>query len=179
VAVLPIRIYPDPVLRVACREVAEFDPSLSQPARDMVATMYAAPGVGLAASQVGVELRVAVVDLSVGKEPGALHLFVNPVIRDRDGLETDSEGCLSIPDFTEKVPRPATVEVAAQDLHGEPFTVRAEGWLARAICHEVDHLDGVLFVDHLRGLRRERARRHLRRLTQEWQEQWNEEPVEP
>jgi peptide deformylase len=179
VSILPIRSYPDPVLRERCREVNEYDESLRDLVRDMVATMHAAPGVGLAASQVGVELRVAVVDLSVGKEPGALHVFVNPELRvpEGSGSEVETEGCLSIPDFTEKVSRPAAVEVEARDLHGEHFTLRAEGWLARAICHEVDHLDGVLFVDHLRGLRRERARRHLRRLAREWESQWSEETV--
>ena len=178
-AVLPIRTWPDPVLRVRCREVTEFGPGLAQLVADMVDTMHAAPGVGLAASQVGVEQRVAVVDLSVGKDPAELLVLVNPVIEAREGLDVDTEGCLSIPDFTEKVPRPLQVVVRAQDATGAPQHFEAEGWLARAICHEVDHLDGVLFVDHLHGLRRERAKRALRRLVrdQEEQREWQASPA--
>jgi peptide deformylase len=170
VALRTIRIFPDPVLRVRCAEVEAFDGELSRLVADMVETMHAAPGVGLAASQVGVERRVAVVDLSVGKEPAELHVLVNPVIVAREGEEVEVEGCLSIPDFTEKVVRPAVVEVEYRDLEGRPRRLRADDWLARAICHEVDHLDGVLFVDHLRGLKRERARRFLRRMAEEQQE---------
>ena len=170
----PIRIYPDPVLRVRCREVTDFGPELARLVADMVETMHAAPGVGLAASQVGVEQRVAVVDLSVGKEPGELLVLVNPVIEVRDGLEVDTEGCLSIPDFTEKVPRPLRIRVRAQDATGAPVHFEAEGWLARAISHEIDHLDGILFVDHLHGLRRERAKRALKRLAREQeQKEWD------
>lgn len=166
-AVLPIRVYPDPVLRVRCAEVESFDAELGRLVADMVETMHAAPGVGLAASQVGVPRRVAVVDLSVGEDPAQILVFVNPEILSADGVELETEGCLSIPDFTEKVERPLRVEVAAQDATGEARRFVAEGWLARAICHEVDHLDGVLFVDHLRGLRRERAKRALKRLAKE------------
>ena len=166
-SVLPIRVYPDPVLRVRCAEVTAFDDELAKLVADMVETMHAAPGVGLAASQVGVEKRVAVVDLSVGEEPAQLLVLVNPHIVDDEGSEVESEGCLSIPDFTEKVDRPHRVEVIAQDAEGAPQRFMAEGWLARAICHEIDHLDGVLFVDHLTGLRRERAKRALKKLAKE------------
>jgi peptide deformylase len=172
-AVLPIRIFPDPVLRVRCSEVTRFDDDLAKLVGDMVETMHAAPGVGLAASQVGVERRVAVVDLSVGKDPSSLLVLINPVIESGEGLELDSEGCLSIPDLSEKVPRPTHLEVSACDLTGASQRFVAEGFLARAICHEVDHLDGVLFVDHLHGLRKERARRFLKRLAREQEErQW-------
>ena len=163
-AVLPIMIYPEPVLRTECRPVEAFDDSLRRLVADMIETMHAAPGVGLAASQVGVDRRVCVVDLSVGEDPEALHVLVNPEIRERRGSATDVEGCLSLPGVTDKVTRPFEIEVEAQDVEGDRFVLEAEDWLARAICHEVDHLDGVLFVDHLRGLRRERARRQLRRL---------------
>lgn len=166
-AVLPIRIYPDPVLRVPCPPVETFDEALAELARDMVETMRAAPGVGLAAPQVGVETQLAVVDVTVGEEGESLHILVNPQIVDRAGREGDVEGCLSIPGLTEKVDRPQTIRVRARDLQGEPFEMEAEGFLARAICHEIDHLHGVLFIDHLRGLRRERARRQLRRLARE------------
>lgn len=165
-AILPIRIYPDPVLRQRCPPVTDFGPELARLAADMVETMHAAPGVGLAAPQVGVSLRLAVVDLSVGKEPEQLRMLVNPEVLDPEGSEVEAEGCLSLPGFTEKVDRPARVRVRALDLAGTPFELAAEGWLARAVCHEVDHLDGVLFTDRLRGLRRERARRQLRKLAE-------------
>ncbi len=169
-AILPIRLYPDPVLRIATEPVARFDEELAQLAKDMVETMHAAPGLGLAAPQVGVSLRLAVVDLSVGKDEGALTVLVNPRILSREGEEIDEEGCLSIPEFTAKLGRPTRIQVAAQDLGGETFELDAEGTTARAICHEVDHLDGVLFVDHLRGLRRERAKRFLKKMAKEWEE---------
>jgi len=173
-ALLPIRIYPDPVLRVRCAEVTTFDAELAELVADMVETMHAAPGVGLAASQVGVEKRVAVVDLSVGDDAEQLLVLVNPVIVGDDGAVVETEGCLSIPDFTEKVDRPERVEVVAQDQTGATRRFVAEGWLARAICHEVDHLDGVLFVDHLHGLRRERAKRALKKLAKEQeQREWD------
>jgi peptide deformylase len=166
-AILPIRIYPDPVLRVRCRPVETFDDALRKLAANMVETMHAAPGVGLAAPQVGVDLRLAVVDTSVGEDPAALRVLVNPEIVRREGLETDTEGCLSLPGITDKVDRPLSIALRAQDLAGQPFELEAEDYLARAICHEVDHLDGVLFTDHLRGLRKERVRRQLKKLASE------------
>jgi peptide deformylase len=163
-AIRAIRIYPDPVLRVQCRAVTGFDESLRKLVADMIETMHAAPGIGLAAPQVGVDLRVVVVDLSVGEDQGEEHVLINPEIVHRQGQETDVEGCLSLPGLTDKVDRPTFVRLKAFDLDGNPFEMEADDWLARAICHEVDHLDGVLFVDHLRGLRRERARRQLKKL---------------
>ena len=163
-SILPIRIYPDPVLRVRCPEVEQFDAGLAKLAKDMVETMYAAPGIGLAAPQVGVELRLAVVDVSVGEEKDSLRCFVNPEILDKDGRDLDEEGCLSIPGVAEKVNRPAGIRVTALSVDGEPFELEADGLLARAICHEVDHLNGVLFVDRVVGLRKERVKRQLRRL---------------
>lgn len=166
-SILPIRIYPDPVLRERCPEVEHFDDDLRRLADDMVATLHAAPGIGLAAPQVGDTRRLMVVDLSVGDDPEQLHLFVNPRIVEREGSTTEAEGCLSIPKLSDRVVRPRRIRVAARDLDGEPFALDADDWLARAICHETDHLDGVLFIDHLRGLRRERAHRQLRRLVRE------------
>lgn len=166
-AIRPIRIYPDPVLRVQCRAVTELDDSLRKLVADMIETMHAAPGIGLAAPQIGVDLRVAVVDLSVGEDPAQEHIFVNPEIFERRGQETDVEGCLSLPGITDKVDRPTHIRVKALDLEGHPFEMEADDWLARAICHELDHLDGVLFVDHLRGLRRERSKRQLKKLAAE------------
>jgi len=169
-AILPIRIYPDSVLRVKCREVRDFDARLRKLAADMVETMIAAPGVGLAAPQVGVELRLAVVDTSVGQDPKELHILVNPEIVRREGAEADMEGCLSLPGINDKVERPLAITVCAVDLQGKPLELRAEDFLARAICHEVDHLDGILFTDHLRGLRRERSRRQLKKLAADREE---------
>ena len=169
-AILAIRIYPDPVLRAKCSQVDEFDARLRKLAADMVETMHAAPGVGLAAPQVGRELRLAVVDVSVGEDPAQLKVLVNPEVVRREGLETDTEGCLSLPGITDKVDRPLAVMVRAQDLAGQRFEFAAEGYLARAVCHEIDHLDGILFTDHLRGLRRERARRQLKKLADVRQE---------
>jgi peptide deformylase len=176
-AILPIRIYPDPVLRVHCPEVETFDDELRRLAADMVETMHAAPGIGLAAPQVGREARLAVVDLSVGEDPEGLLILVNPRVEVSDGIETEVEGCLSLPEVTEKVDRPDAIRLQAQNLHGEPFELEADGLQARAILHEVDHLDGVLFVDRLRGLRRQRARRALRRLAQEAAEKHRAEVI--
>jgi peptide deformylase len=169
-AILPIRIYPDPVLRVKTRPVTEIGPALARLARNMIETMVAAPGIGLAAPQVGAEARLAIVDLSVGEDAAQLHVLVNPEILLREGAETDVEGCLSLPGITEKIERPTRIRMRARDLGGKPFELAAEDWLARAICHEVDHLDGILFTDHLRGLRRERMRRQLRKLAAEREE---------
>jgi peptide deformylase len=169
-AILPIRIYPDPVLRAKCPPVERFDAGLRKLAADMVETMYAAPGVGLAAPQVGVELRLAVIDVTVGEDPSLLKVLVNPEIVHREGAGTEIEGCLSLPGINDKVERPLAITLRGQDLEGTPFELAAEGYLARVICHEVDHLEGVLFTDHLRGLRRERARRQLKRLAEEQQE---------
>ncbi len=165
-ALLEIRLYPDPVLRVKCSEVETFDAGLETLVRNMAETMYAAPGVGLAAPQVGIESRVAVVDASPDEEPD-LHVLVNPRILATEGRDVDTEGCLSMPGITEKVRRPAWVRVEARDVAGNLRTIEADGLLARAIQHEIDHLDGVLFTDHLTGLRRERARRWLKRARQE------------
>jgi len=169
-AILPIRIYPEPVLRVKCRPVTEVDDKLRKLAADMVETMHAAPGVGLAAPQVGVDLRLAVVDVTVGEDPSQVRVLINPEVEHREGLETDVEGCLSLPGITDKVDRPAFVRLRTMNLEGETVRLEAEGFLARALCHEVDHLDGILFTDHLRGLRKERARRQLKRLAAEREE---------
>ena len=166
-ALLEIKLFPDPVLRVECPEIEQFDAELKKLAGDMVETMYAAPGIGLAAPQVGVELRLAVVDLSVGEEPGNAHVLINPRLLATDGEDTDLEGCLSMPGITEKVKRPESIRVEACDLSGNLRSFEADGLLARAIQHEIDHLDGVLFTDHLTGLRRERARRWMKKVDRE------------
>lgn len=162
-AVRPIVLFPDPILRQRCRPVDRFDEDLASLVADLVETCHAAPGLGLAAPQVGVDLRVAVVDLSVGAEPADLHVLVNPEVVERAGSLADTEGCLSLPELTERIERPERVRVRARGLGGEAVEVEGEGLLARALCHEIDHLDGVLFIDYLRGLRRELMLRRLRK----------------
>jgi peptide deformylase len=150
--------------------VTTFDASLRQLIDDMVETMYAAPGVGLAAPQIGVPLRVCVIDLSVGKPEGRLYTLVNPEFVSRDGMQLEDEGCLSVPGFSATVPRPARAVVRALDRDGVPVTVEGEGLLARALQHEIDHLDGTLFLDRLRGIKREMIVRKIRKLSRagEW-----------
>jgi peptide deformylase len=162
--VLPIVKYGDPVLREPTKPVAEIDEPLQKLVEDMVATMYAAPGVGLAANQVGVSKRLAVIDLSVGKKPGQLHIFINPELVEAEGEITEDEGCLSIPDFTEAVTRPERVKVRYTDRNGEQREIRGEGLMARALCHEIGHLNGGLYIDHLRGFKKERILKKVQKL---------------
>ena len=163
-AVLRIVKYGEDVLRRPTALVADIDAALQALIDDMVDTMYAAPGVGLAANQVGVGKRLAVIDLSVGKKPGELHVLINPEIVERIGQQTEDEGCLSIPDFTETVVRPQRVKVRYLDRNGEPREMWGEGLMARALCHETDHLNGNLFVDHLRGFKKERILKKIQKL---------------
>lgn len=163
-AVLPIRKYGDEVLRTRTDDVTVFDDALQTLIDDMVDTMYAAPGVGLAANQVGISMRLMVIDLSVGDDPDQLHVFINPEITDAEGEITEEEGCLSIPDFVEIVTRPERLTVNYLDRNGEPRDLRAEGLMARAVCHEIDHLDGRLFIDYLRGFKKERIVKKIQKL---------------
>lgn len=163
-AVLGIRKFGDEVLRLPTEPVTDFEPSLQTLIDDMVDTMYAAPGVGLAANQVGVSKRLMVIDLSVGKRPGQLHVFINPEIIDSEGEITEEEGCLSIPDFVEVVTRPEKVKLRYLDRSGEQREMWGEGLMARAMCHEIDHLNGTLFVDHLRGFKKERILKKISKL---------------
>ena len=162
--VLPICKYGDDVLRTPTARVGEIDEKVQKLIDDMVATMYAAPGVGLAANQVGVSLRLMVIDLSVGKRRGELHVFINPEIVETEGEIHEDEGCLSIPDFTEGVTRPARVRIRYQDRNGVQREMQGEGLMARAMCHEVDHLNGSLYIDHLRGLKKDRILRKIQKL---------------
>jgi len=122
---------------------------------DMIATCHAAPGIGLAAPQIGVNQRLAIVDLSVGADPEALLVLVNPEILETSGEQREEEGCLSVPDVSERVVRPACALVRAADAEGKIREIEGTELLARALCHEIDHLNGLLFVDRLRGLKRE------------------------
>lgn len=165
-AILPVRIYGDPVLRQRAAEVKSFDVSLLRLVADLRDTMHAYHGVGLAANQVGVLERVLVVDVPLDEEgvSRASHALVNPVILERSSSQSDEEGCLSIPGINEDVTRALTIRVRYQDEAGRSVTLEAEGYLARAIQHEVDHLDGVLFVDRLSPLKRQFLRRALESL---------------
>ena len=151
-------------LHTPAAPVTTFDDELARLVDEMVAAMYAAPGIGLAAPQVGVPLRVCVIDLSVGKKGGELLTLVNPEITELDGLQLEEEGCLSIPGFTATVPRPERTVVRAVDRGGRPQTIEGTGLLARALQHEVDHLDGRLFLDRLRGIKRDMIVRKIRKL---------------
>ena len=163
-AVLPIRKYGDDVLRLPTSPVTEFDAALQKLIDDMIDTMYAAPGVGLAANQVGVSRRLMVIDLSVGKRPGECHVFINPEIIETTGEITEEEGCLSIPDFVEVVTRPERVKLRYLDRNGQTREMIGEGLMARAMSHEMDHLNGRLFVDHLRGFKKDRILKKIARL---------------
>jgi peptide deformylase len=162
--VLPIRKFGDEVLRKPTERIQTIDADLQKLIDDMVQTMYAAPGVGLAANQVGVSRRVAVIDLSVGKRPNELHVLVNPEIVERIGEQGEDEGCLSVPDFTEIVVRPASVTIKFLDRNGHEREMWGEGLMARAMCHEIDHLQGTLFVDHLRGFKKDRILKKISKL---------------
>jgi peptide deformylase len=163
-AVLPIRKLGDEVLRTPTQPVGEIDASIQTLIDDMIDTMYAAPGVGLAANQVGVSRRLMVIDLSVGKRAGECHVFIDPVIIEAEGEITEEEGCLSIPDFVEVVTRPERVKLRYRDRNGQEREMWGDGLMARAMCHEIDHLDGTLFVDHLRGFKKERILKKIARL---------------
>jgi peptide deformylase len=147
--------YGDPRLLSENAEVDPADPELPALLADMLATCHAAPGIGLAAPQIGVNKRVAIIDLSVGADPGAPIVLVNPVVLESSGEQREEEGCLSVPDVCERVDRPARVRVRAADATGAVREIEGTGILARALCHETDHLSGMLFLHRLRGLKRE------------------------
>lgn len=153
-----------PALQCPAAAVADFGGQTQQIIDDMIETMYAAPGIGLAAPQVGAALRLFVVDLSAGRKASDLEVFINPEIVERDGMQLEEEGCLSVPGFVATVVRPSRVVVRAVDRHGSPKTVEGTGLLARALQHEMDHLDGLLYVQRLRGLQRASIERRVRKL---------------
>ncbi|MEZ5317065.1 MAG: peptide deformylase [Vicinamibacterales bacterium] len=156
--------YGDPVLQRKAEPIEVFDEDLGRLIDDMVDTMYAAPGIGLAAPQVGVPSRVCVIDVSVGKRGGELIALVNPEFVEREGMQLEEEGCLSVPGFTATVARPSRATVRYQDRDGAWHTKEGTGLLARAFQHEIDHLDGELFLNHLRGLKRDLILRKVRKL---------------
>ncbi len=168
-AILDILHFPDPRLRNKAKQVAQVDASIGRLVDDMLETMYQAPGIGLAATQVNVAKRVVVIDLSEDKnEPLCL---INPEILEKDGVEQMEEGCLSVPGVFEPVSRANHIRVRALDREGNPFEMEAEGLLAVCIQHELDHLEGKLFVDYLSSLKRQRIRKKL--------EKESRQPAEP
>ena len=165
--IYPIVKYGDPVLEKPGAMVKNFDAELEELSEDMFSSMYAAQGVGLAAPQIGKSVQLAVVDVSNGKNPEAKIVLINPEIVHAEGEVREEEGCLSIPGFRGYVIRPQFVTVRAQNLKGEPFEIRGENLLARAFCHEIDHLHGVLFLQHLSMLKRDLIRRKIKKLRKE------------
>ena len=158
-ATLDILVYPDPSLRTRAVPVEAVDDDIRQLAADMLETMYEAPGIGLAATQVNVHKRLLVADVSEDRSDP--HVLINPEIIEKDGVEVMEEGCLSVPGFFEKVERADRIKVRALGLDGEPHELEADGLLAVCIQHEMDHLEGKLFVDYLSQLKRQRIRKKL------------------
>ena len=166
----PIRLFGDPVLCTPAELVVDFDLELRNLVRDLTETMVDAPGVGLAAPQIGIAQRIAVIDLSVAEDPAQKIVLINPEIIRKDDFQTGEEGCLSLPGFREQVTRPKSVTVRAQNMKGEWFELAGEELLARAFCHEIDHLNGRLYISHVSALKRDLIRRKVRKLVKagEW-----------
>ena len=160
-ALLEILHHPDPRLRQKARAVTVFDGALEKLVQDMFETMYDAPGVGLAATQVGIAQRVAVIDCAGEGQPPQPIVMINPQILESASREEVEEGCLSVPDYRDMLERFYKVRVRAQDRHGKAYEMEAEGLLAQAVQHEVDHLDGKLYIDYLSSLKRERLKKKL------------------
>jgi len=167
-AVRELRIYPDPVLRQRCQKVEAFDDELTRFLDDLAESMYAHRGVGLAAPQVGELLRVAVVDVAQREDTPVLIELVNPeIIEESKEVCEYEEGCLSFPEEAELVTRPAQVTIRARDREGNPFEIVADGLLSTAVQHEIDHLDGVVFIDHISRLKRNLIERRMKKKAQE------------
>jgi len=166
-----IVLYPEPVLEKQAQTITEFDtPELHKLVDEMFESMYAAKGVGLAAPQIGLSKRIAVIDLSVAEDPSQRLVLINPEVIHREGAQVGEEGCLSIPGFREQVRRSKKVTVRAQNIKGESFEMTGEDLLARAFAHEIDHLNGRLYITHVSPLKRDLIRRKVRKLSKagEW-----------
>ncbi len=166
----PITKYGAPVLEKPAAPVKTFDEQLKKVCEDMFESMYAAQGVGLAAPQISIGMRLAVIDVTSGKNPEAKLVLANPELIHIEGEQREEEGCLSLPGFRGAVMRPQYVTVRAQNIDGQTFEIRGEGLLARAFCHEADHLDGILFIQHLSLLKRDLIKRRIKKLRKvgEW-----------
>ena len=160
-ALLEILHYPDPRLKQKAAPVAEITPEIRQLVDDMAETMYAAPGIGLAANQVGALVRIFVIDIADEGEPSDLKVFINPEIVSSSGTQTFNEGCLSFPGASEEIKRAAELVIRAQDVDGKPFELAADGLLAVAIQHEYDHIDGVLMIDKVGPIKRRKISRQV------------------
>jgi peptide deformylase len=162
--------FPDPVLAKPGAPVTVFDDNLRQLVKEMFESMYAAQGIGLAAPQISISQRITVIDTSFRKDPKDRLVLINPEVVETSGKQTEEEGCLSLPDIREKVQRAAKVKVKAQNEHGEWFEVDGEELLARALLHEIDHLNGILFIDRISRLKRELVLRKIKKLQKngEW-----------
>jgi peptide deformylase len=162
--------FPDPVLAKPGAPVTVFDDNLRQLVKEMFESMYAAQGIGLAAPQISISQRITVIDTSFRKNPKDRLVLINPEVVETSGKQTEEEGCLSLPDIREKVQRAAKVKVKAQNEHGEWFEVDGEELLARALLHEIDHLNGILFIDRISRLKRELVLRKIKKLQKngEW-----------
>jgi peptide deformylase len=165
--ILKIVKYPEPVLSQPGEPVTEFDDELRKFVADMFETMYSAQGIGLAAPQVAVSKRITVIDLSMGKDPEQKLVLINPEVIFREGKQYEEEGCLSFPDIREKVSRAARVRIRAQNEHGKWFEMDGEELLSRAFQHEIDHLDGVLFILRMSPLKRDLNLRKIRKMQRE------------
>jgi peptide deformylase len=161
----PIVKYGQRVLHHAAENLANISGDTATLVRDMIETMYAAPGIGLAAPQIGIPLRIFVVDLSAGRNAGGVITFINPEFVERDGMQLEDEGCLSLPGFNATVARPGKAVVKGLDLDGNERIIEGTELLARAFQHEMDHLDGRVFVDRLRGIQRDMIVRRIKKLT--------------
>jgi peptide deformylase len=168
--IVPILKYGAPELRAESSKIDTFNGELEKIVKNLFDTMYGSPGIGLAAAQVGLNIQLATIDLSVGEEADKKLVLCNPEIISTEGEQKSDEGCLSIPDFSDTVTRPQKMTVRGFDLHGEEFTIEAEGLLARCLSHEIDHMKGVLFVDHLSSLKRALIRNKIKKLAKagEW-----------
>jgi len=168
--IYPVVKYGNPVLEKPAEIITVFDEKLRKLVEDMFESMYAAHGVGLAAPQIGISQRLAVIDVSFKEDPKAKLVLVNPVIVRIEGKQRGSEGCLSLPEFREEVTRPQRVTVRAQDANGKHFETTGEELLARALVHETDHLNGKLYISHISALKRDLMKRKIRKLmkTGEW-----------
>jgi peptide deformylase len=167
---LPILKYGAPQLKTVSKPVDFFSAELEKIAKNMIETMYSAPGIGLAAAQIGFNIQLATIDLSTGEDPSQLITICNPQIVLAEGEQKSDEGCLSIPEFSDIVNRPGKLMVKGLNIHGDEVQYQAEGLLARCFSHEIDHLNGILFIDHLSPLKRNLIRSKIKKLAKagEW-----------
>jgi peptide deformylase len=164
---LDIVLYPEDILRKKTEDIEEITPDIIELTERMFDTMYRNDGVGLAAPQVGYSLNLAVIDLSVGVDPSQKLVIINPEIIETEGIQSEEEGCLSFPGILARVDRPVKIKVRAMNLNGETFEVEGDQLLARAFAHEIDHLKGILFIDHLKGLEKNMILKKIKKLQKE------------